>query len=111
MSITITKTGKRNNAVEVVWANVTSAGVSVVPDANDSRTAILLKNAGSSAATVNIAKGNSPYGAENELAISVPANKEVVVSLDSALYKDMSTDGYLVKSSAGSVSVACVTLP
>ncbi len=109
--ITNTKTIKRNNGVEIVWGAVTGAGVSIVPDANDSRTVILLKNTGSSSATVNIAKGNSPYGAENELAITVASGKEVAVSLDSALYKDMTTDGYLVKTSASGVTVACVTLP
>ena len=109
--ITNTKTVKRNNGVEIVWANVTSAGVSVVSDANDSRTVLLLKNTGSASATVTIVKGNSPYGAENDLSLTVANGKELVVSLDSALYKDMPTDGYLVKTSASGVTVACVTLP
>ena len=111
MAITITNTNKRNNAVAVVYTAVTSEGVQVVPDRNDSRTAILLKNTDTSQATVKVAPGTSPYKAENDLEISVLASSEVVVSLDSALYKDMSFDGYLIKSSATKVSVACITLP
>jgi hypothetical protein len=111
MAITNTNTNKRNNAVPVVYTAVTSEGVKIVPDRNDSRTAILLKNADTNPATVNVAPGTSPYKAENALAISVPASSEVVVSLDSALYKDMSFDGYLIESSATKVSVACITLP
>lgn len=112
MAITNTNTDKRNNAVPVVYTAVTSEGVQVVPDRNDSRTAILLKNTDTTnPTTVNVAPGTSPYKAENVLAISVPASSEVVVSLDSALYKDMSFDGYLIKSSATKVSVACITLP
>lgn len=112
MAITNTNTNKRNNAVAVVYTAVTSNGVQVVSDRNDSRTVILLKNSDSAAAaTVNVAPGTSPCKAENDLAISVPASSEVVVSLDSALYKDMSFDGYLIKSSATKVSVACITLP
>lgn len=111
MAITNTNTNKRNNAVPVAYTAVTSEGVQVVSDRNDSRTVILLKNTDTSPATVNVAPGTSPYKAENALAISVPASSEVVVSLDSALYKDMSFDGYLIKSSATKVSVACITLP
>ena len=111
MVITNTNTNKRNNAVAVVYSAVNSDGVQVVSDRNDSRTVILLKNTDTSPATVNVAPGTSPYKAENDLAISVPASSEVVVSLDSALYKDMSFDGYLIKSSATKVSVACITLP
>lgn len=111
MAITNTNTNKRNNAVPVVYTAVTSNGVQVVSDRNDSRTVILLKNTDSAAATVNVAPGTSPYKAENALAISVPASSEVVVSLDSALYKNMAIDGYVLKTDGTKVSVACITLP
>lgn len=111
MAITNTNTNKRNNAVAVVYSAVNSDGVQVVPDRNDSRTVILLKNTDTSAASVKVQPGTSPYKAENELAISVPASSEVVVSLDSALYKNMAIDGYVLKTAGTKVSVACITLP
>lgn len=111
MAIMNTNTNKRNNAVLVIYTDVTSEGVQVVPDTNDSRTVILLKNTDSNPATVDIQPGTSPFKAENALNIEIPESSEVVVSLDSALYKDMSFDGYLIKSSATKVSVACITLP
>jgi hypothetical protein len=111
MAITNTNTNKRNNAVQVVYTAVSSEGVQVVSDRNDSRTVILLKNTDTNPATVNIQPGTSPFKAEHALAVNVPASSEVVVSLDSALYKDMSVDGYILKSTASKVSVACITLP
>lgn len=111
MAITNTNTNKRNNAVAVVFTAVTSDGVQVVSDRNDSRTVILLKNTDTAEATVNVAPGTSYFKAENALAISVPGNSEVAVSLESALYKNMSIDGYVLSTDATKVSVACITLP
>ncbi len=108
--MTITKMLKRNNAVAIGYENVTAEGVAIVPNANDSRTVLLIKG-GTAESVVTVVKGNSPHGATFDLDITVGANSDVVVSLDSALYKDMSTDGYLVKTSASGVKVACITLP
>lgn len=107
----INKLVKRNIEKELVYTAVTTAGVNLVPDANDSRTLLVFKNAGSSSVNITISKGTSSYGAENDLIFAVAGAKEVVVSLDSALYKDMAIDGYKVKGSATGVSVACITLP
>lgn len=125
-NVTISNTNKRNNAVALNFTALAVLvdgepqyasgryGAKVIPDKNDSRTVIVLKNEHTSAVVVNIAQGTSPYNAENPLPITVPAGGEMVVSLDSALYKDLSFDGYVVYTTDANyedVSVACIILP
>lgn len=127
-NLDVSKTKVRNNPTEVKYTALTQLasgdkqfsasesryGVQVVSDANDSRTVVLIKNSHTASVEVNVAPGNSPYNAENPLTITVPASKEVAVSLESALYKDLSIDGYILYTTDAKyeeISVACITLP
>lgn len=127
-NLDVSKTKVRNNPTEVKYTALTTLaigdkqfsasesrhGVQVVSDANDSRTVVVIKNSHTANVEVNVAPGNSPYSAENPLTITVPASKEVAVSLESALYKDLSIDGYIlytIDTNFAKISVACVTLP
>lgn len=129
MSIAIvstTKTLKRNNAVKLNFKALSALasgdkqyesgryGAQLVSDKNDSRTAIVIKNTHSADVSVNLAQGNSPYCAESPLVISVPTASEVVIVPDSALYKDLSIDGYVLYTTDANfakIEVACIALP
>ena len=127
-NLDVSKTKVRNNPTEVKYTALTTLasgdkqynaqesrhGVQVISDVNDSRTVVIIKNSHTADVVVNVAPGNSPYNAENPLAITIPASKEVVISLESALYKDLSIDGYVLyttDTSFAKISVACITLP
>lgn len=82
----------------------------------DQKYVVLLKNGTTSAIDVYVVKGDDEvFGAFNDLKVNVPASSTVAINVESARYKQMTSDkGHkeeILFKSASAFSVAVIKLP
>ncbi|WP_294465620.1 hypothetical protein [uncultured Anaerofustis sp.] len=82
----ITK-GIRNDGVEIESASLSTTEKYIDFGGNNTRTAVLVSNAGSSTATVTFYHGDGVQGVENgDLEVTLGAGKETLVCLESGRF-------------------------
>ena len=82
-----------------------------VYDTQDEKTAIVVTNTGSSAATVTVVAGNGIRSAIGDLVVTVQGGSTAIVGpLDSMRFKDLSTGKVTIKISGGTTSLNVIAL-
>ena len=100
----------RDGAVQCTTASG-AATQTFMYDTEDEKTAVIIENSGSAAASVTVKAGDGLRSSIGDLTISVEAGKTAVIGpLDSMRFKNMSTGKVTVAISGGTTTINVISL-
>lgn len=102
---------ERHKGAVIDFTALSTSGVTVDFEGRDNRTAIIIQNTASSEGTVTVVSGTGIQGV-TDITVTVPANKFVVLRLESGEFKQTKgTDkGCVILKGATTLKAACAEL-
>ncbi len=102
----ITKTYATRDSATKLVATTGKATQTIACDTMDEKTAFIVSNTGTAAATVTVLAGDGMRSSIGDLVVSVPASSEYIVGpLDSMRFKNLKDGTVTVKISGGTTTI------